>query len=162
MNRAATSTGVGDGDGLAVGLALAGWRPIAEMQFDAFSYPALEQIISHVAKYRERTRGRRSLPIVIRIPSFGGIRGKEHHGESPETYYVHTAGLKVVTPSTPADAYTLLSRAIADPDSHVLDRDLGFSLLGTGALAILYAAADPHGSGENLEDAVRDRITRPD
>ena len=102
--------------GLAVGLALAGWRPIAEMQFDAFSYPALEQIISHVAKYRERTRGRRSLPIVIRIPSFGGIRGKEHHGESPETYYVHTAGLKVVTPSTPADAYTLLSRAIADPD----------------------------------------------
>ena len=102
--------------GLCVGLAMAGFRPIAEMQFDAFSYPALEQIISHVAKYRERTRGRVGLPIVIRIPSFGGIRGKEHHGESPETYYVHTAGLKVVAPSTPLDAYTLLSRAIADPD----------------------------------------------
>lgn len=102
--------------GLCVGLAMAGFRPIAEMQFDAFSYPALEQIISHVAKYRERTRGRVGLPVVIRIPSFGGIRGKEHHGESPETYYVHTAGLKVVAPSTPLDAYSLLSQAIADPD----------------------------------------------
>jgi pyruvate dehydrogenase E1 component beta subunit len=102
--------------GICVGLALAGWRPIAEMQFDGFSYPALDQVISHVAKYRERTRGRVEMPIVIRIPSFGGIRGKEHHGESPETYYVHTAGLKVVVPSTPLDAYTLLSKAIADPD----------------------------------------------
>ncbi len=102
--------------GICVGLALAGWRPVAEMQFDGFSYPALDQVISHVAKYRERTRGRVRMPIVIRIPSFGGIRGKEHHGESPETYYVHTAGLKVVVPSTPLDAYTLLSKAIADPD----------------------------------------------
>ncbi|HYF12492.1 MAG TPA: alpha-ketoacid dehydrogenase subunit beta [Actinomycetota bacterium] len=102
--------------GICVGLALAGWRPIAEMQFDGFSYPALDQVISHVAKYRERTRGRVPMPVVIRIPSFGGIRGKEHHGESPETYYVHTAGLKVVVPSTPLDAYTLLRAAIADPD----------------------------------------------
>jgi 2-oxoisovalerate dehydrogenase E1 component beta subunit len=102
--------------GICVGLALAGWRPVAEMQFDGFSYPALDQVISHVAKYRERTRGRVEMPIVIRIPSFGGIRGKEHHGESPETYYVHTAGLKVVVPSTPLDAYALLSNAIADPD----------------------------------------------
>jgi 2-oxoisovalerate dehydrogenase E1 component beta subunit len=102
--------------GICVGLALAGWRPVAEMQFDGFSYPALDQVISHVAKYRERTRGRVEMPIVIRIPSFGDIRGKEHHGESPETYYVHTAGLKVVVPSTPLDAYTLLSKAIADPD----------------------------------------------
>ena len=102
--------------GICVGLALAGWHPIAEMQFDGFSYPALDQVISHVAKYRERTRGRVSMPIVIRIPSFGGIRGKEHHGESPETYYVHTAGLKVVVPSSPLDAYALLSAAIRDPD----------------------------------------------
>jgi 2-oxoisovalerate dehydrogenase E1 component beta subunit len=102
--------------GICVGLALAGWRPVAEMQFDGFSYPALDQVISHVAKYRERTRGRVEMPIVIRIPSFGGIRGKEHHGESPETYYVHTAGLKVVVPSTPLDAYTLLAKSIADPD----------------------------------------------
>jgi pyruvate dehydrogenase E1 component beta subunit len=102
--------------GMCVGLAMAGWRPVAEMQFDGFSYPALDQVISHVAKYHERTRGRVAMPVTIRIPSFGGIRGKEHHGESPETYYVHTAGLKVVTPSTPLDAYTLLRRAIADPD----------------------------------------------
>jgi 2-oxoisovalerate dehydrogenase E1 component beta subunit len=102
--------------GAAIGLALAGWRSVIEMQFDGFSYPALEQVISHVAKYRERTRGRVELPITIRIPSFGGIRGKEHHGESPETYYVHTAGLKVVTPSGAVDAYRLLRAAIEDPD----------------------------------------------
>jgi pyruvate dehydrogenase E1 component beta subunit len=102
--------------GAAVGLALAGWKAVVEMQFDGFSYPALDQVISHVAKYRERTRGRVEMPITIRIPSFGGIRGKEHHGESPETYYVHTAGLKVVVPSSPLDAYRLLRLAIADPD----------------------------------------------
>ena len=102
--------------GAAVGLAFAGWKSVVEMQFDAFSYPALEQIIDHVAKMRTRTRGRVDMPIVVRIPSFGGIRGKEHHGESPETYYVHTAGLKVVTPSSPLDAYRLLRQAVADPD----------------------------------------------
>ena len=102
--------------GAAVGLAFAGWRSVVEMQFDAFSYPALEQVIDHVAKMRERTRGRVDMPITIRIPSFGGIKGKEHHGESPETYYVHTAGLKVVVPSAPLDAYRLLRLSIADPD----------------------------------------------
>jgi 2-oxoisovalerate dehydrogenase E1 component beta subunit len=102
--------------GMCVGLAMAGWRPIAEMQFDGFSYPALDQVISHLAKYRERTRGRVPMPVVIRIPSFGGIKGKEHHGESPETYYAHTAGLKVVVPSSPIDAYRLLRRSIEDPD----------------------------------------------
>jgi 2-oxoisovalerate dehydrogenase E1 component beta subunit len=102
--------------GAAVGLALAGWKAVVEIQFDGFSYPALDQVISHVAKYRERTRGRVDMPITIRIPSFGGIRGKEHHGESPETYYVHTAGLKVLVPSSALDAYRLLRLAIADPD----------------------------------------------
>lgn len=102
--------------GAALGLALAGWRPIAEMQFDGFSYPALDQVISHIAKYRYRTRGRVEVPIVIRIPFGGGIRGKEHHGESPETYYAHTAGLKVVVPSSALDAYRLLMHSIADPD----------------------------------------------
>jgi pyruvate dehydrogenase E1 component beta subunit len=102
--------------GTCVGLAMAGWRPVAEMQFDGFSYPALDQVIGHVAKYRERTRGRVGMPVTIRIPSFGGIKGKEHHGESPETYYAHTAGLKVVVPSTPLDAYRLLRLSIADPD----------------------------------------------
>lgn len=102
--------------GAAVGLAFAGWRPVVELQFDAFSYPALEQVIDHVAKMRERVRGRVDMPITLRIPSFGGIHGKEHHGESPETYYVHTAGLKVVVPSAPLDGYALLRTAIADPD----------------------------------------------
>jgi len=95
---------------------MAGWRPIAEMQFEGFSYPALDQVISHLAKYRERTRGRVGVPAVIRIPSFGGIQGKEHHGESPETYYAHTAGLKVVVPSSSLDAYRLLRLSIDDPD----------------------------------------------
>jgi 2-oxoisovalerate dehydrogenase E1 component beta subunit len=102
--------------GTAIGLALTGWKSVVEMQFDGFSYPAFEQIVSHLAKYRMRTRGRVELPIVIRIPSFGGIRGKEHHGESPETYFVHTAGLKVVAPSGALDGYRLLRLAIADPD----------------------------------------------
>jgi len=106
--------------GAAVGLCFAGWRPVIEMQFDAFSYPALEQVIDHVAKMRMRTRGRVDMPITIRIASFGGIKGKEHHGESPETYYVHTAGLKVVVPSSPLDAYRLLRHAIADPDPVVV------------------------------------------
>jgi pyruvate dehydrogenase E1 component beta subunit len=102
--------------GVSLGLALAGWHPVAEMQFEGFSYPALDQIISHVAKYRYRSRGRQPLPLVIRIPFAGGIGAAEHHSESPEAYYAHTAGLKVVVPSTPVDAHHLLRRSIADPD----------------------------------------------
>src|SRR5919197_2470843 len=102
--------------GASLGLCLAGWRPVAEMQFDGFSYPALDQAISHIAKYRYRSRGRQGVPLVIRIPFAGGIGAAEHHSESPETYYAHTAGLKVVVPSTPLDAYHLLRASIADPD----------------------------------------------
>jgi 2-oxoisovalerate dehydrogenase E1 component beta subunit len=102
--------------GFGVGLALAGWRPVAEMQFDGFSYPALDQIISHVAKYHYRSRGRLGVQMVIRIPSGGAIKGVEHHSESPEVYYTHTAGLKVVVPSTPLDAFSLLIRSIREPD----------------------------------------------
>jgi pyruvate dehydrogenase E1 component beta subunit len=123
--------------GAAVGLALAGWKAVVEIQFDGFSYPALDQVISHVAKYRERTRGRVDMPITIRIPSFGGIRGKEHHGESPETYYVHTAGLKVLVPSTALDAYRLLRLAIADPDPViVLEPKSRYWSRETGELAV--------------------------
>ncbi|MFB9839351.1 alpha-ketoacid dehydrogenase subunit beta [Actinoallomurus acaciae] len=102
--------------GLAVGMAMGGFRPVVEMQFDAFAYPAFEQIASHVAKMRNRTRGRLSLPMVIRIPYAGGIGGVEHHCDSSEAYYAHTPGLKVVTPATPDDAYWLLRDAITDPD----------------------------------------------
>ena len=102
--------------GLAVGMAMGGFRPVVEMQFDAFAYPAFEQIASHVAKTRNRTRGRINLPMVIRIPYAGGIGGVEHHCDSSEAYYAHTPGLKVVTPATAEDAYWLLRDAIADPD----------------------------------------------
>jgi pyruvate/2-oxoglutarate/acetoin dehydrogenase E1 component len=102
--------------GVSLGLSLAGWHPVAEMQFEGFSYPALDQVISHVAKYRFRSRGRQPVPIVIRIPFAGGIGAAEHHSESPEAYYAHTAGLKVVVPSSAIDAYRLLRASIQDPD----------------------------------------------
>jgi pyruvate dehydrogenase E1 component beta subunit len=102
--------------GVSIGLAMAGWKPVPEMQFDAFSYPALDQVISHLAKYRFRSAGTMSMPIVMRIPCGGGIGAAEHHSESPEAYYAHTSGLKVVIPSSPIDAFNLLVRAIEDPD----------------------------------------------
>jgi 2-oxoisovalerate dehydrogenase E1 component beta subunit len=102
--------------GFALGMAMSGLRPVVEMQFDAFAYPAFEQIVSHVAKLRNRTRGALSAPMVIRVPYAGGIGGVEHHSDSSEAYYAHTPGLKVVTPATVDDAYSLLREAIADPD----------------------------------------------
>ena len=102
--------------GFAIGLCTQGFRPVVEMQFDAFGYPAFEQVASHVAKMRNRTQGRMTLPMVIRVPYAGGIGGVEHHCDSSEGYYVHTPGLHVVTPSTPADAYSLLREAIASED----------------------------------------------
>src|SRR5918992_534739 len=102
--------------GMAVGMAMNGMRPVVEMQFDAFAYPAFEQIVSHVAKIGNRTRGRVRLPLVIRVPYGGGIGGVEHHCDSSEAYYAHTPGLVVVTPATNADAYGLLRAAIEHPD----------------------------------------------
>jgi pyruvate dehydrogenase E1 component beta subunit len=102
--------------GTAIGMAMNGLRPVVEMQFDAFAYPAFEQITSHLAKIRNRTRGRVALPVVIRIPYGGGIGGVEHHCDSSEAYYAHTAGLRVVTPATPGDAYALLRQSIECPD----------------------------------------------
>ncbi|MFF1573240.1 alpha-ketoacid dehydrogenase subunit beta [Leifsonia sp. NPDC058292] len=102
--------------GTAVGMAMNGMRPVVEMQFDAFAFPAFEQIVDHVAKMGNRTRGGVRLPLVIRIPYAGGIGGVEHHSDSSESYYVHTPGLTVVSPATPQDAYGLLRAAIAFPD----------------------------------------------
>ncbi|MFC1410294.1 alpha-ketoacid dehydrogenase subunit beta [Streptacidiphilus sp. N1-12] len=102
--------------GTAVGMAMYGLRPVVEMQFDAFAYPAFEQLVSHVAKMRNRTAGAMPLPITIRIPYGGGIGGVEHHSDSSEAYYAHTPGLHVVTPATVADAYGLLRSAIASDD----------------------------------------------
>ena len=102
--------------GMAVGMAMNGMRPVVEMQFDAFAFPAFEQITSHVAKMANRTRGRVRLPLVIRIPYAGGIGGVEHHCDSSEAYYAHTPGLTVLAPATNADAYGLLRAAIESPD----------------------------------------------
>jgi len=106
--------------GTAVGLAMAGWRPVCEMQYDAFSYPALDQLINHVGRYRWRTRGAMEFPITVRMPYGGGVRAPELHDDSPETYYVHTPGVKVAIPSTPADAKGLLAAAIRDADPVVV------------------------------------------
>ena len=99
---------------------MAGWRPVCEMQYDAFSYPCLDQLITHVGRYRWRTRGAMEFPLVVRMPYGGGVRAPELHDDSPETYYVHTPGVKVVVPSTPADAKGLLAAAIRDPDPVVV------------------------------------------
>lgn len=102
--------------GTAIGLAIYGYRPVPEIQFDGFIYPAFEQLVSHIAKYRNRSRGRVRLPITIRLPYAGGIRAVEHHSECPETYFLHTPGLRVVAPGTHEDAYHLLRAAIACDD----------------------------------------------
>ena len=106
--------------GSAVGLCMAGWRPVCEMQYDAFSYPCLDQLITHVGRYRWRTAGAMEFPLVVRMPYGGGVRAPELHDDSPEAYYVHTPGVKVAIPSTPADAKGLLAAAIRDPDPVVV------------------------------------------
>ncbi|HVR32294.1 MAG TPA: alpha-ketoacid dehydrogenase subunit beta [Acidimicrobiia bacterium] len=102
--------------GVGFGMAVAGMRPILEMQFMGFSYPAVDQIINHVSRIRHRSRHRFSAPLVIRIPYGGGIGAAEHHSESAEAIFAHTPGLKVVVPSRPHDAKGLLLSAVEDPD----------------------------------------------
>jgi pyruvate dehydrogenase E1 component beta subunit len=102
--------------GLAVGVAAQGFRPVAEIQFMGFVYPALDQMVNHASRLRNRTRGRLSCPMVLRAPFGGGVHAPEHHSESTEAIFAHLPGLRVVIPSTPADAYGLLLTAIRDPD----------------------------------------------
>jgi pyruvate dehydrogenase E1 component beta subunit len=102
--------------GTALGMALRGYRPVVEIQFDGFVYPAFDQIVSQVSRMHFRSHGRLSVPMVIRIPYGGGIGAIEHHSESPEAYFAHTPGLRVVTPSTPSDAYWMIQQAIAADD----------------------------------------------
>src|SRR6266540_35830 len=106
--------------GTAVGLAMAGWRPVCEMQYESFSYPCLDQLICHVGRYHWRTNGAMEFPITIRMPTGGGVKAPELHEDSPEAYYVHTPGVKVAIPSTPADAKGLLAAAIRSPDPVVV------------------------------------------
>jgi 2-oxoisovalerate dehydrogenase E1 component beta subunit len=102
--------------GTAVGLAYRGYRPVVEIQFDGFIYPAFDQIVSQVAKLHYRTRGAVTMPITIRVPFGGGIGSPEHHSESPEAYFTHTSGLRVVTVANPQDAYTVIQQAISCND----------------------------------------------
>lgn len=102
--------------GTAVGMALRGYRPVCEIQFDGFVFPAYDQIISQVAKFHFRSAGRLKMPITIRIPCGGGIGAVEHHSESPETLFAHVAGLKVVVCSNPVDAYWMIQQAVASDD----------------------------------------------
>jgi 2-oxoisovalerate dehydrogenase E1 component beta subunit len=102
--------------GTAVGLALRGYRPVCEIQFDGFIYPAFDQIVSQVAKLHYRNEGRVTVPLTIRVPFGGGVGAVEHHSESPEAYFAHTAGLRVVTPSNAADGYRMIQQAIASDD----------------------------------------------
>ncbi|WP_375485848.1 alpha-ketoacid dehydrogenase subunit beta [uncultured Jatrophihabitans sp.] len=102
--------------GTAVGMAIRGYRPVCEIQFDGFVFPGFDQIVSQVAKFHNRSAGQVKMPITIRIPSGGGIGAVEHHSESVETYFAHTAGLKVVACSNASDAYWMIQEAIADDD----------------------------------------------
>jgi pyruvate dehydrogenase E1 component beta subunit len=102
--------------GTAVGLAYRGYRPVVEIQFDGFIYPAFDQIVSQVAKMHYRTQGAVKMPITVRVPFGGGIGSPEHHSESPEAYFTHTSGLRVVSPSSPQDAYTMIQQAISCDD----------------------------------------------
>jgi 2-oxoisovalerate dehydrogenase E1 component beta subunit len=102
--------------GTAVGMAIRGYRPVCEIQFDGFVYPAFDQIVSQMAKMHFRSNGHVKMPMVVRIPFGGGIGAVEHHSESPEAYFVHTAGLKVVACSNPVDAYWMIQQAVASDD----------------------------------------------
>jgi len=102
--------------GTAVGLAMRGYAPVAEIQFDGFVFPAFDQITTQVARLHLRSRGALAMRIVIRLPNGGGIGAVEHHSESPEAYFAHTPGLRIVTPSNPADAFTMIRQAVAHPD----------------------------------------------
>src|SRR5580692_6010970 len=101
--------------GLSIGMASQGLKPVAEFQFMGFIYPALDQIINHASRLRNRTRGRLTCPVVFRTPFGAGIHAPEHHSESTEAYFAHTPGLRVVIPSSPSRAYGLLLAAIRDP-----------------------------------------------
>jgi len=167
--------------GTAIGLTMAGFRPVIEIQFDGFVFPAFDQITTQLAKLTNRHEGNANFPVVIRIPYGGHIGAVEHHQESPEAYFAHTPGLRVVSPSTPNDAYWMIQDAIASPDpviflepkakywmkgevdvaeralplhaSRVVRRGTDVTLVGHGAMVttLLQAAALAEGEGTSCE-----------
>src|SRR5512141_1328481 len=136
--------------GTAVGMALYGLRPVPEIQFADFIFPAMDQIVNEAAKYRYRSGGQWSCPLVIRSPYGGGIRGGHYHSQSPEAYFLHTPGLKVVVPATPHDAKALLLSALRDPDP----------VLFFEPKRVYRAARGEVPPGEYLEELGKARVTR--
>ncbi|NMR20032.1 alpha-ketoacid dehydrogenase subunit beta [Cellulomonas fimi] len=152
--------------GTAIGLAMRGYRPVCEIQFDGFIFPAFDQITTQLAKMHYRSRGRIDLPVVIRVPYGGGIGAVEHHSESPEVLFAHTAGLRVVTPATPADAFVMIQQAVASPDPVLFfepkgrywdkgDVDLGITVTAAGT------ADDAATGAGGLVPLDRARVARP-
>ncbi len=140
--------------GTAIGLALRGYRPVCEIQFDGFVFPAFDQITTQLAKMHYRSQGRLRLPVVIRIPFGGGIGAVEHHSESPEVLFAHTAGLRVVSPSTPAEGFTMIQQAIASPDPVIFLEPKG-RYWEKGDVDLDAALPAPHGAagGADLDHA---------
>jgi len=140
--------------GTAIGMAMRGYRPVCEIQFDGFIYPAYSEIVTQLAKMGARMAGAGTLPVVLRVPYGGGIGAVEHHSESPEAYFAHTAGLRVVTPSTPQDAYWMVRQAIASPDPVMVfepkRRYWDKGAVDTGAVAPPLHAARVVRPGEHL------------
>lgn len=136
--------------GTAVGLALAGCRPVCEMQYEAFSYPALDQVLSHVGRYRWRSGGTIEMPIVIRMPYGGGVGAPELHADSPEALYAHAPGIKLAIPATPADAKGMIAAAVRDPDPVVL----------LEPKALYRTATGPVPEGEHLVELGRASVAR--
>ncbi len=135
--------------GTAIGLALRGYRPVCEIQFDGFVFPAVDQIVSQLAKMRYRSLGKLSLPVVIRIPCGGGIGAVEHHSESPEIIFAHTAGLRVVACADAADAFTMIQQAIRSDDPVIFfEPKRRYWDKGEVDTAADLAGALPHGPGQ--------------
>lgn len=139
--------------GTAVGLAFRGYRPVVEIQFDGFVYPAFDQIVSQVAKMHYRTAGAVAMPLTIRIPWAGGVGAAEHHSESPEAYFVHTSGLRVVAVSNPRDAYIMLRQSIASDDPVVFfETKRMYQLKGEVDLDLNLADAAPMGLAQVVRE----------
>ena len=152
--------------GTAVGMAAYGLRPVTEIQFMGFIYPAFDQIVSHAARLRTRSSGRFSCPLVVRAPYGGGIRAPEHHSESTEAFFVHQPGLKVVIPSTPHDTKGLLASAIRDPDPVVfLEPKLIYRAfredVSEGAYTVPLGEAAVRREGEDVSVFSWGAMTRP-
>jgi len=145
--------------GTAIGLALRGYRPVLEIQFDGFIFPAFNQITTQLAKVGYRSRGRLSAPVVIRVPYGGNIGAIEHHSESPEVLFAHTPGLRVVSPATPADAFVMIQQAVASPDPVLFfEPKARYWDKGEVDLGITITAADAVGNAtrDGVANATRD------